>query len=171
MKRSRCWDFISSNTLAKRRAQNANDADIVTVQRNYRFEYFLLYLYLRIRQGARRGGEGNARFSRPGIYLGGLCATNLPHVILEKEFSRVFPAFRETERGTNEFERLPKRRSPRHVSLRSPRRGAGKLRSQRTSEGPQTCSTSSHNTWTGGRLARGAITSNGTQAPPPPPPV
>lgn len=43
----------------------------------------------------------------------------------------MFPAFRETGRGTNEFERLPKRRSPRHVSLRSPRRGAGKLRSQR----------------------------------------
>jgi len=60
---------------------------------------------------------------------GGLCATNLPRVISEKEFSRVFPAFRETGRGTNEFERLPKRRSPlrsHHVSLRSLRRGAGK---------------------------------------------
>lgn len=52
MKRSRCWDFISSNTLAKRRAQNANDADIATVQRNYRFEYFLLYFY-----DTARGGE------------------------------------------------------------------------------------------------------------------
>lgn len=101
MKRSRCWDFINSNTLAKHRAQNANDADIATIQWNYRFEYFLSYFY--------DNTTPNTRFSRLGIYVGGLCATNLPRVILETKFSRVFPAFRETGCGTNEFERLPKR--------------------------------------------------------------
>lgn len=104
------------------------------MQRNYRFEYFLLYFYTRVflydtKHAFQSGRE----------YIGGLCATNLPPCNIREEIlAGVSRISRETGRGTNEFERLPKRGdatrrdracSPRshHVLLRSSRREAGKF--------------------------------------------
>lgn len=148
--------------LAKHRAQNAND--IAAAQRNNRFEYFLLYFSESTKHTFQ---------SAKNICRGILCYKSFPCNIRGGIFAGVSRISR--NRMRDELERFPKRRGarpsrPHHVSLRSPRRRAGKppgafRHSLRTSEGPQTCSTSSHNTWTGGRLARGAITSNGARAP------
>jgi len=79
------------------------------------------------------------------------------------------------ERAITAFVPLPAPPS-RHVSLGWPRKRAGKLpeRVPARNEGPQTCSTSSHNTWTGGRLshmARARRTLRQRLPPPPPPGV
>lgn len=131
----------------------------------YRFESFREYSCV-----AKNIGDilADREIQSEGLFL--LSATNLPRYDIREEISHACVS--RISRDTNELERFRSESgashppSSRHVSLRSPKKRAGKLPPIRShNEGPQTCSTSSHNTWTGGQTHTHMVRSRRTGAP------